>query len=267
MIISHSHRFILVKTRKTAGSSVELALSPLLGPGDLATPLRPEEEAQRVAPEGLRVENPLLFTRYGFPWRLKTHAPLWLAHDLIGRGADEFRVVSLCRNPWDKAVSHFFWSRRDQGVRDLDFDTQRQRFIAFTRRKGPRRWYDRLTGRMPPKALDGNYRLYLLDGTPRLDFVIRYERLEADLAELGRWLGTDNAPTLQGVTAKTGLRPRAKRHWSEYYDAATRDLVAEHSRGEIELFGYDFLGEATPHGPFLNIVGDRGARTSTGGPG
>jgi len=253
MIISHHHRFILVKTRKTAGSSVELALSPLLGAGDLVTPLRREEEAQRVAPAGLRIAEPLLLTRYGYPWRIKTHAPLWLAHDFIGRDAGGYRVVSLCRNPWDKAVSHFFWSCRDRDVKALDFDAQRRLFIDFTHRKGPRKWYDRLTGRMPPKALDGNYRLYLLEGRPRLDFVIRYEHLAADLEELGQWLGTGAAPTLEGVSAKTGLRPKAKRHWSDYYDTATRALVAEHSRGEIELFGYDFTGEATPRGPHLDL--------------
>ena len=254
MIISRHHRFILVKTRKTAGSSVELALSPVLGAGDLATSLRPEEEAGRVLGPGARIADPLLMTRYGYPWRLKTHAPLWLAQDYIGRGAAGYRVVSLCRNPWDKAVSHFFWSRRDQGVRDLDFDSQRRLFIDFTRRKGPRKWYDRLTGRMPPKALDGNFRLYQIDGRPRLDFVIRYEHLRDDVAALGRWLGLDRALTLEGVQAKAGLRPAARRHWSDYYDAATRALVAEHSRPEIEFFGYDFDERAEPRGPLIDTA-------------
>ncbi|MCC5973284.1 MAG: hypothetical protein JJT81_04450 [Rubellimicrobium sp.] len=251
MIVSHAHRFILVKTRKTAGSSVELALSPHLGPGDLATPLRPEEEARRNAPPGLRIATPLVMTRRFYPWPLKTHAPLWQAHDWIGRGAGAYRVVSLCRNPWDKAVSHFFWSCRDRNVRALDFDAQRQAFIDFTRTKGPRRWFDRLTGRMPPKALDGNWRLYQIDGAPRLDFVIRYEYLAEDLAALGPWLGLDRPVTLVGIKAKSGLRPGDTRHWSDYYDATTRDLVAHYSGPEIDFFGYDFPGSAQPRGPIL----------------
>ena len=39
MIISHSHKFVFVKTKKTAGTSIECALAPHLEPGDLASPL------------------------------------------------------------------------------------------------------------------------------------------------------------------------------------------------------------------------------------
>ena len=37
MIVSHKYRFIFVKTRKTAGSSIEAALFPHLGPYDIIT--------------------------------------------------------------------------------------------------------------------------------------------------------------------------------------------------------------------------------------
>jgi hypothetical protein len=38
MIVSHRHRFVFVTTRKTAGSSIEAALSPLAGPDAVVTP-------------------------------------------------------------------------------------------------------------------------------------------------------------------------------------------------------------------------------------
>ena len=34
MIASHAHRFVFVKTRKTAGTSLEIALSRHCGPSD-----------------------------------------------------------------------------------------------------------------------------------------------------------------------------------------------------------------------------------------
>ena len=37
MIISHRHRFIFVRTEKTAGSSVEQALAEVCGPEDVIT--------------------------------------------------------------------------------------------------------------------------------------------------------------------------------------------------------------------------------------
>jgi hypothetical protein len=40
MIISHEHKFIFVKTRKTAGTSIEIALSKFCGPDDVICPIR-----------------------------------------------------------------------------------------------------------------------------------------------------------------------------------------------------------------------------------
>jgi hypothetical protein len=38
MIISHKHKFIFFKTKKTAGTSIEIALSKYRGPDDVITP-------------------------------------------------------------------------------------------------------------------------------------------------------------------------------------------------------------------------------------
>lgn len=43
MIISHKYRFIFLKTRKTAGTSIELWLSQHCADSDIVTPVEPEE--------------------------------------------------------------------------------------------------------------------------------------------------------------------------------------------------------------------------------
>jgi len=48
MIASFSRRFVFLKTRKTAGTSVELALSSACGPEDIVTPISLEDEHLRV---------------------------------------------------------------------------------------------------------------------------------------------------------------------------------------------------------------------------
>src|SRR5688572_28246498 len=48
MIISHKHKFIFLKTNKTAGTSVEIALSKICGPDDIITPIVPEDEQVRT---------------------------------------------------------------------------------------------------------------------------------------------------------------------------------------------------------------------------
>ncbi len=56
MIISHKHRFIFIKTRKTAGTSVEISLSRYCGSEDIITPITLEDEPLRGV-LGLSAQN------------------------------------------------------------------------------------------------------------------------------------------------------------------------------------------------------------------
>src|SRR5262245_62801539 len=61
MIVSHKHKFIFIKTKKTAGTAIEAALSELCGPEDVITPYREESEPARkgLSPQNYRIEHSL----------------------------------------------------------------------------------------------------------------------------------------------------------------------------------------------------------------
>jgi hypothetical protein len=52
LIISHEYRYIFIKTAKTAGTSIEMALSRYCGPDDIITPLWKKDEEKRQAMGG-----------------------------------------------------------------------------------------------------------------------------------------------------------------------------------------------------------------------
>ncbi len=47
MIVNHRHKFIFLKTRKTAGRSIEIALSQFCDSNDIITPITDEDERTR----------------------------------------------------------------------------------------------------------------------------------------------------------------------------------------------------------------------------
>ena len=48
MIVSHQHRFIFIKTQKTAGTSIEMALSSICGATDIISAISPIDEKNRI---------------------------------------------------------------------------------------------------------------------------------------------------------------------------------------------------------------------------
>ena len=93
LIISHEHRFIFFKTRKTAGTSIERALVPLCGPDDVVA-------ATHDGISGRNHHLPVPLGAFAWFWRYRR----------IQRSP--FITYTIERNPWDREVSLYFWRTR-----------------------------------------------------------------------------------------------------------------------------------------------------------
>jgi hypothetical protein len=226
VIVSHRHRFVFVKTRKTAGTSLEIGLSRLCGPDDVVTELMPDDEELRAAFGGVPPQHQLVPLRRHRPGdlvglvrgeprlRFRNHAPASFIERYVGRRVwGSYLTFTIERNPFDRAISRYWWQARDQTA-----PPALSRFIART----------------PPDRLS-NWTLYARGDSIDVDVVLRYEHLEEDLARLSERLGVE--VELPGVRAK-GSHRRDRRHYSEVLDEPSRRRIEEVCRREIERFGY-----------------------------
>ena len=146
---------------------------------------------------------------------------------------DNYLKFSIARNPWDRAISYFFWMRRqDPAIKS------RKRFyhhlgVPFNELAKPRK---ALHGFLQSEEFVNNDRFYVKDDELCVDFVIRYENLSEDLTEVCKKTGL---PPIDLPHLKTGFRQK-HHHYSEYFDEESKAIVAEKHKNDIRLFGYEF---------------------------
>lgn len=230
MIISHKYKFIFVRTRKTAGTSTEIALSNNLGPGDIVTPIA--EEHIRASLGFGRPRN------YRKPWHryslkdiyvfYKLRHPVWNFWNHIGAKQIRERVgediwhsyykFALERNPWDKVASQYYHYMR-KPERNLSF----RDYVVDGR------------------AYNGSdFDLYCIDGRVAVDKVILYDRLNEGLEDVRRVLGLEATIDISNIHAKGNRRSEHAGDYRDLYDDETRRLIEIYYAREIALFGFSF---------------------------
>jgi hypothetical protein len=81
-----------------------------------------------------------------------------------------------------------------------------------------------------------NDRFYVIDDQLCVNRLIRYEHLNDDFREVCTEVGV---PPIELPRLKGGFRS-SRRHYSEYYDDQTADIVAKRHRNDLRLLGYEF---------------------------
>ena len=232
MILSHKHRFIYIKTYKTASTSIEAALSAVVGPDDVVTPAseklmghRKDQIAQNFRIEHpAKPQRPLLKRLLGRPERhyhpsvgYYEHMPAWRVRTYCGEEVwQSYFKFSFERNPWDRQVSWYHYK-----TKSLD-QAARPSFAAFNADKR--------------RAYVENWDLYTMDARIVLDFVGRYENLAEDFAHVLGRIGLTGEVELP----KTNVSKGRSSGYRDYYDEAGKALVAEWYAPEIKHFGYAF---------------------------
>lgn len=218
MIICHPLKLIFVKTKKTAGTSFEIALSKFCGPDCVVTPISDTDEETRKNRTGRGAQNHVsqkwpdgtttshLFFNHmpAADIRRLVPAEIWAS----------YRKVTIVRNPYDAAISRYWWEGGDKS--GVDFG----RFADLYR-----------------VLLSENCVIAPLDGSDEMDNYLRYEHLEDDIKALEI---RDLWDEFSSIRAKSGLRPVKGSGVQETFETfpAAADVVADECAETIRRFGY-----------------------------
>jgi hypothetical protein len=204
-IVSRHYGFIFLKTRKTAGSSIEQWLAPHLGRRDMIAtaheawpvPVRfwatPDPTTRFAAPElALKRQVGKLIGRPR-ALRLREHASAAKVLGLVGESTWN-RCFKFCveRQPWDRFISFWRWRQQRYGARQSIDE-----FLDLLEHEP----------RHPLVRGFSNLHIYTIDGRIAVDRVVRYDTLAQELAELRDRFHLP-AELDRMPKAKSGLRSR-----------------------------------------------------------
>ena len=251
VIISHKHKFIYIKTRKTASTSLQVLLAEYCGKEDIITPIRDHTTKEGILynersknykgiisylyliknrvrifsnKKNLRnffkiIKNFLVNGNFvhilkGFLGKFRSHMSAEKVKMKVGNTIwNEYFKFTFERNPWDKLVS--FYSHLKPGIP----------FEGWIK-----------TVKLSPNKQPINYPLYSIENKIALNFIGTYENLRRDL----EYIFTKLALPIKELPKERANYRKDKENYRKYYDKLTKKLVEQNYSKEIKLFGYTF---------------------------
>ena len=242
-IVSHKHKFIFIRPRKVAGTSLTIALSDVVGSEDFIFPTQGRGLAY-VA--GLDVERydavmPQNTDAFFLGDTPKTHILPDLIRARVGAMRwNSYFKFTVVRNPWDWFVSYYCWQLLHnwptfivaryrnlpdlQRARKLFLDGAEKESIEFGLR---RRLFEWNVGEMQ--------KFYFINARKYADYYLRFEHLQADYERLCEYLRIDAKPLVRAKGAVRGDRP-----YQPMYSDYSRRYIGKRCRRVTRAFGYRF---------------------------
>lgn len=224
---------MFIKTRKTAGSSIEAALITHLGPRDWAATVSDVEPLRRrpwLTPNRTTWPIPAErdLKRLVAPFvplpalRLRLHTPAADVRAILGESRwSSYTTFTVERDPWDRIISLWRWRTRSSPC-SLD---EYLDMIETGDDHGHRRYR---------VGAWSNWPLYAIGEDIAVDHVLRYEHIADDLLQLLRRLGITGPlelPRLKSATRSTSDIPQR-------LTQSQVDRIAAMHKREIDAFGF-----------------------------
>jgi len=240
MIISHSNKFIFFKPLKCAGSSIEYDLNRYCNQSDLSAP-------------GVAIDN----VTYEYPPRGNIR---FNSHDdpdyffknirqMTRTNFEEYRSITIIRNPWDQMVSFYWWYINSQNLANKINDDHIITGMSDMKIKFKSLINSRLILDKGVNSISGYSTENVLNSFSQKNqkFIhnsitdyLSYEDIRREYKNLLVNMGLiEGCDTVQLKRFKSNIR-KLNNHYSDYYDEETKNQVAKAFNFTLHRFNYSF---------------------------
>jgi len=162
----------------------------------------------------------------------KQHATMQQINNLYQKDYTNYFKFGFVRNPWERAVSDFNWFLGEKYKPEIqgsftDYLLVRNGFEKIKIKQEKTYRYDHT---IPQYDF-----LFDSNGNQLVDFIGKFENLQNDFNIVCNKIGIQQQQLPHFNKSK-------HKHYSEYYDKETRQIVEEKYCKDIEVFGYKFDG-------------------------
>ena len=213
VLISHRYKFIYIKNKKVAGSSIESFFGQFC--------IDPNEKYSFDDKINEKISN------YGIIGsRCSKKKGLWYNHktakeiknDIPNNIWNSYLKFCVVRNPWDVMVSRYYWDNRGGKNIHTNFNKYIKNFN---------------------NNQQNNWNIYTINNKPICDYYIRYDNLKEDIIKLCNILGIKNYNINHLPNHKNNIRIE-KKHYSYYYNDFTKNIVYKNNKNEIDFHKFNF---------------------------
>lgn len=211
-MISHKYKCIFIEVPKTGSTSIRSILGK---------PIKPHLDIQEIESswmyegESFLNKKSLRKTYNLIPENIRQK---------IGKNwfANYFKF-GFVRNPWDRVVSLYYRTEGIQKFKEMSFEE----FVDWIQNSSD-------TCKHPSTH---KYQIDWFkdsDGEIALDFIGKFENLEQDFNFVCQKIGID------AKLPHKNKNSQKRKHYREYYNDKTKDIIAKKFDLDIEYFGYEF---------------------------